>query len=86
MARQLTCEHLPWTHSSPAAHTPQLSIFSPHPSAAGPHSKFCAPQVRGTQVVVPLPHLLGTGGVPPPQVSPVLHTPQETSPPQPSGA
>src|SRR6187397_3165747 len=64
-------------HSSPRLQVPQLSILSPQPSAAGPHSTFCTAHVLGTHVFVPLPHLLATGG---------LHTPQASSPPQPSGA
>jgi hypothetical protein len=63
---QLTGMHLPCTHSSPASHVPQLSILSPQPSAAGPHSFFNVPQVSGTHSCVPLPHLFGTGGLPTP--------------------
>src|SRR6187431_737146 len=73
-------------HSSPRLQVPQLSILSPQPSAAGPHSTFCTAHVLGTHVFVPLPHLLATGGLPTPQASPGLHSPQATSPPQPSGA
>ena len=80
------CVHLPCVHSSPAEHVPQLSILLPQPSAAGPHSRFCTAQLKGTQVVVPLPHLFGTGGLPTPHDSPALHSPQEIRPPQPSGA
>jgi len=58
----LTRTHFPEMHSSPAVHTPQLSILAPQPSAAGPHSRFCAAQVFGVHVCVPLPHLFGTGG------------------------
>src|SRR3954468_6688130 len=73
-------------HKSPALQVPHESIFAPQPSAAGPHSRFCAAHVVGVQLCVPLPHLFGTGGLPTPQASPVGHTPHEISPPQPSAA